>query len=163
MGDVHAAFEGLVGDLDYPMYVVTAFDGTRRAGCLVGFTTQASIDPPRFLVMVSKANETFEVASRADVLVVHFLGENDKDLAELFGEQSGDWTDKFAQCEWKDGPGGAPVLAGVRGWVAGQVLQRFDVGDHVGHLLEPIEADIAGDGPPLMFKQVIDIDPGHPA
>ena len=34
------AFHSLVADLDYPMFVVTACDGSERAGCLVGFLTQ---------------------------------------------------------------------------------------------------------------------------
>ena len=44
------AFEALMADLDQPSYVVTAADGDERAGCLVGFATQCSIEPPRFAV-----------------------------------------------------------------------------------------------------------------
>jgi flavin reductase (DIM6/NTAB) family NADH-FMN oxidoreductase RutF len=163
MTEVEQAFERLVSGLDYPMFIVTAAAGEDRAGCLVGFVTQASIDPPRLLVLVSKANETFDVATRADVLVAHFLGQDDKALAELFGEQSGDWTDKFQRCEWTEGPGGAPILDGVRGWVAGRVLDRFDAGDHVGHLLEPIDVGEGDARAPLTYQQVRDLDPGHPA
>ncbi len=156
-------FERLVAGLDYPMYVVTTAVDGERAGCLVGFATQASIDPPRLLVLVSKANETYRVASRAPVLVVHYLGVYNHQLAELFGEESGDWTDKFDRCAWEEGPSGVPVLAGVRGWVAGRVLDRLDTGDHVAHLLEPIDAGFGDAGPPLMLQQVRDLDPGHPA
>jgi flavin reductase (DIM6/NTAB) family NADH-FMN oxidoreductase RutF len=163
VSDVDDTFEKLVSDLDYPMYVVTAAVDGERAGCLVGFVTQASIDPPRLLVLISKANETFRVASRAEVLGVHFLGADNKDLAELFGEESGDWTDKFARCKWQDGPNDVPVVLGVRGWVAGRVLERLDAGDHVAHLLAPIDAGFASDGPPLTIKQVTDLDAGHPA
>jgi flavin reductase (DIM6/NTAB) family NADH-FMN oxidoreductase RutF len=163
MRDVHAAFERLVGHLDYPMYVVTAAHGADRAGCLVGFVTQSSIDPPRLIVCISKANETFRIASQAEVLGVHFLGRDNQELAELFGEKSGDWTDKFAQCKWQEGPNDVPVLLGVSGWVAGRVLERLDAGDHAAHLLEPIDAGVAVDGPPLMLSQVADLEPGHPA
>lgn len=163
MADVGAAFEQLVGELDYPMYVVTAAHGTDRAGCLVGFAAQASIDPPRLIVMLSKANETFRVASHTDVLGVHYLGADNQALAALFGEESGDWTDKFARCDWLNGPGDVPVIAGVRGWVVGRVLERLDAGDHVAHLLEPIDAGFAHGRPPLMLSQVVDLDPGHPA
>ncbi|HWC35379.1 MAG TPA: flavin reductase family protein [Mycobacteriales bacterium] len=163
MSDLQDTFEALVSDLDYPMYVVTACDGTHRAGCLVGFTTQASIDPPRLLVLLSKANETWRVASQAEVLGVHYLGVDNKHLAELFGEESGDWTDKFARCDWHEGPSGTPLLSGVRGWVAGRVLERLDAGDHVAHLLEPVDAGIDTDGRPLTLQRVRDLDPGHPA
>ena len=48
------AFERLVGQLDYPMFIVTTQVEGRRAGCLVGFASQFSIDPPRFLIGLSK-------------------------------------------------------------------------------------------------------------
>ena len=48
------------------MFVVgAAADGDADA-CLVGFTSQCSIEPPRFAVFLSKANHTYELASRAD-------------------------------------------------------------------------------------------------
>ena len=41
-----SAFEGLVGELEYPMFIVTTKVDGEPLGCLVGFTTQAGIDPP---------------------------------------------------------------------------------------------------------------------
>ena len=38
------------------------------------------------------------------------------------------------------GPEGIPVLDGVPGWFAGRVLDRLDLGDHIGLWLEPFEA-----------------------
>jgi flavin reductase (DIM6/NTAB) family NADH-FMN oxidoreductase RutF len=49
------AFEKLVSLLDYPMFVVTTRAGDESAGCLVGFATQVSIRPPRFIVGLSNA------------------------------------------------------------------------------------------------------------
>lgn len=163
MTDAPAAFQKLVSGIDYPMFIVTAAAGDDRAGCLVGFTTQASIDPPRLLVLLSKENETFRVAQRATMLVAHFLHRGNGDLADLFGEESGDWTDKFEHCRWSPGPEGAPVLHGVQGWVAGRILARFDTGDHVAHLLETVDATVDGTGQSLTFQAVRGLDPGHPA
>ena len=67
------AFEKLVSMLDYPMYIVTTQADDERAGCLVGFTSQVSIGPPRFLVGLSERNHTFRVAQRATHLAVHLL------------------------------------------------------------------------------------------
>ena len=57
------AFEQLVALLNYPMFVVTTEVGGTPAGCLVGFASQASIHPPRFLVGLSTKNHTFRVAA----------------------------------------------------------------------------------------------------
>ena len=145
------------------MIIVTAVapDG-RRSGCLVGFSTQCSIHPPRVLACISKANHTLPVASAAPVLALHWLGDDDRDLAELFGGETGDEVDKFERCAWQPGPGGVPVLDGVKGWVAGPVVGRFDVGDHVGFV---VEAGAGADEEPsagqLGFQAVKDVEPGH--
>jgi flavin reductase (DIM6/NTAB) family NADH-FMN oxidoreductase RutF len=154
-------FEDLVSDLTYPMFVVTARDGGERAGCLVGFTTQCSIDPPRFLVCISKANRTHDVAAGARVLAVHLLAEGERDLAERFGAETGDVADKFEGLNVEAGPEEVPVLADVERWFAGAVLERLDLGDHTGMVLEPIAGDAESAAEPLDFQQVADIDPGH--
>ena len=158
------ALESLVADLDYPMVVVTAADGERRGGCLVGFWTQASIDQPRLLVGLSKRNHTFRIAQTASGLAVHFLGAEDVGLARLFGGETGDDVDKLARVRWSPGPHGAPVIDGVRGWVAGAVIARVDLGDHVGHLVDvSAGAAVSAAVDALTFQQVRGLEPGHEA
>ena len=160
---VPETFEGLVGELDYPMFIVTAAAGGERSGCLVGFATQTSIDPPRFLVCLSVKNRTYRVARRADVLGVHLVPAEATELAELFGGETGDEVDKFARAPWRDGPEGVPILADCPSWFVGRVLDRVDAGDHVGFLLEPVAAahDLAGGG--MDFQRVRGIEAGHEA
>lgn len=157
-------FDRLVAGLDYPIVIITVSARGERSGCLVGFTTQCSIDPPRWLVCVSRLNHTHSVARNADVVVVHFPTPDDCDLAALFGEQTGDEVDKFAHCSWHPWPGdgATPVLDGVRRWLAGRVVQRVDVGDHTALVLDVVEAAY-DTGEQLGFQQVKDMPPGHPA
>jgi flavin reductase (DIM6/NTAB) family NADH-FMN oxidoreductase RutF len=156
------AFHELVSELDYPMFIVTVTSENKRAGCLVGFITQASIDPPRLLVLLSKPNQTCKVAGDARTLAVHFLNRDNKDLAILFGESTGDDVDKFAHCDWDSGPGGTPILSGTRGWMTGQIVGRMDAGDHIAHLITVDVAEVAEPGEQLAFQSVKDMDPGHP-
>lgn len=159
-----AAFESLVGGLDYPMFVVTASADGRRAGCLVGFLTQCSVEPPRLLVCLSKRNHTYRVAMDADTLVVHFLGSTDMALARLFGAHTGDEVDKLAMCEWDEGPGGTPVLRGCRGWVSGEVGQRVELGDHVGFVVDVADGQSRQPtGRALGFGSLRALEPGHEA
>ena len=147
------------------MYVVTADDGSGPAGCLVGFGTQCSIHPPRFLVCISKLNHTFLPAMGAPLLVVHILSDDDLELARVFGEETADRADKFARVAWHPGPDGrTPVLDGVDRWFAGRPLDRMDAGDHVAVLLEPTDVHVGGRRPPqLGYQRVKDFHPGHPA
>ena len=158
-----AAFDDLVADLDYAMFIVTAARGEERAGCLVGFATQCSIDPPRFLVCLSDKNRTFRVALETDVLVVHFVPKDATALVELFGGETGDDVDKFARCAWRPGPGGAPILEECGNWFAGKVLERVPAGDHTAFLLEPFEARKERSETPFAFHRAKRIEPGHEA
>ena len=145
------------------MFIVTAAARGERAGCLVGFATQCSIDPERFIACISNKNRTFRVASEASVLVVHVVPEGADELAELFGSETGDEVDKFERCAWTPGPAGTPVLDDCGNWFAGRILDRFDVGDHWAFLLEPLlGAGEAGEGA-LTFQEARDIEPGHEA
>jgi flavin reductase (DIM6/NTAB) family NADH-FMN oxidoreductase RutF len=153
----------LFGLVDYPMYIVTATDGRERAGCLVGFATQSSIDPPRFLVCLSDKNRTFRVALEAEVLVVHLVPSDASQLAELFGSETGDDIDKFSRCSWSEGPGGTPVLDDCGNWFAGRVLERVDCGDHHAFLLDPFEASSSLDEQPFTFHRAKRMEPGHEA
>ena len=158
-------FDRLVATLDYPVFVVTAAADGDRSGCLIGFATQCSIHPPRFLACLSVKNHTFEVARHAEHLAVHVLREDDKDTADLFGGETGDEVDKFASASWRPGPGGVPLLDDVEAWFVGRVLDFVDLGDHHGFVLEPVEAEAeeAEPGGELSFQQAKDIDAGHPA
>jgi flavin reductase (DIM6/NTAB) family NADH-FMN oxidoreductase RutF len=162
-GDV---FARLIAEQDFPLTIVTAYDGRERSGCLVGFQTQCSIAPRRWLACISKVNHTYRIALGARRLAVHLLRADQHDLARLFGGETGDAlapATKFDRCAWHPDADGTPLLDGCD-WIAGAVLERVDLGDHVGHLLA---VDAAGnDHPaahPLGFLSARDIRPGHPA
>jgi flavin reductase (DIM6/NTAB) family NADH-FMN oxidoreductase RutF len=161
--DTRAAFDALMGSLDERVFIVTARHGETRAGCLVGFGTQVSIDPQRFLACLSDKNHTYRVAARgADRLAVHLVPPGRRELAELFGGRTGDEVDKFARCAWSEGPGGVPLLDDCPDRFVGNVLGHRPLGDHVGFLLAPVVAQYRGAGS-LRLDQALDIDPGHEA
>lgn len=155
-------FLKLAGALNYPVFIVTATDGEQREGCVIGFASQTSFEPARFLACLSRANRTYRFARDVGELAVHLVPREATQLVELFGGQTGDHIDKFARCEWHTGPRGLPILAGCPSWFAGAIVERIDLGDHVGHLLEPLQARFAP-GELLYFQDVADVDPGHPA
>jgi len=156
--------DALTSELDFPMVIVTTAAGGERSGCLVGYHSQCSIDPPRWAVWVSKANHTYGVALRARTLAVHFPSTGDRDLAELFGEQTGDEVDKFAECAWTAGRDGVPLLDRIPNRIIGRVLDTIDDGGD--HQLFVIEADDVQHGHPLRqlgFQSVRDFEAGHPS
>ena len=163
-GDVAEQFGRFDELANPPIYIVTAFDGQERSGCLIGFGGQTSIEPLRFTAWISKVNHTFGVAERSEVLAVHLVPTDAYEVARLFAEESGDWTDKFARCEWDEGPGGTPLLRACPDRFVGRVVDRFDGGDHVAHLLEPLEVHRGERSfpPTVHFNDVRHLPAGHP-
>jgi flavin reductase (DIM6/NTAB) family NADH-FMN oxidoreductase RutF len=149
--------------VDYPFYVVTvqARDGA-LSGCLAGFVTQCSIEPPNFLVCVSKVNHTFGVAQRSSAMGLHLLGADQVELARRFAEETGDLVDKFAGLEWRPGPNGAPLLAESAVAVEGVILGHFSVGDHEAFLVRATGSVDGGHAGLLTFRGAPPFRAGHP-
>jgi flavin reductase (DIM6/NTAB) family NADH-FMN oxidoreductase RutF len=86
------------------------------------------------------------------------------DVIDLFGGETGDEMDKFDQCAWTAGVAGVPILEGAEAWFAGTIIERFDLGDHVGHLLDPVAGGTTSTShDAATLHDADDIDPGHPA
>jgi flavin reductase (DIM6/NTAB) family NADH-FMN oxidoreductase RutF len=156
-------FQRLVAQLDYPMFITTVAAAGERAGCLVGFATQCSIHPPRFLAGISDKNRTFRVAQGAESMAVHLVPEHATQLAELFGGETGDEVNKFERCAWRPGPGDVPLLDDCPNRFVGRIIERVDFGDHVGIVLDPFYADEDEASGQLGFHRAKRIDPGHEA
>jgi flavin reductase (DIM6/NTAB) family NADH-FMN oxidoreductase RutF len=155
--------DALVERLATPLFVVTAAAGGVPQGCLVEFVTQCSIHPPRLLACLSVENRTYVTASQSQALAVHLLGRDQRDTAALFGERTGDDTDKFAQCAWQPGRTGAPILRDCAAWVEGDVLERLRLGDHVGFVIAPVDGGAGPRPDQLDSNEAHGLKAGHPA
>lgn len=158
------AFGTLMAAVDPPLVVVTTTAAGERAGCLVGFHAQSSIDPERYCLWLSKANHTYRVALRAAHFAVHFLTEADLALAERFGTVSGEDTDKFAGLDVTPDGNDVPLLDACPHRLS---LERIalldDGGDHVCLTTRVVAADSAGSFEPLRVSAASHLDPGHDA
>ena len=95
---------------------------------------------------------------------MHLLTREHRGLARLFGSETGDRIDKFSRCDWREGPNGLPILRGSPAWFAGRILGRFDLGDHVGHLIEPVAGHACSSLSDLVtYSDVRDLEAGHEA
>jgi flavin reductase (DIM6/NTAB) family NADH-FMN oxidoreductase RutF len=157
-------YDALVAAADTTLVVVTATYRGERGGCLVGFHCQCSIEPARHAIWLSKANHTCRVALQASHLGVHFLGREDRALAQLFGESTGDEIDKFARCDVVEGPHGVPLLRACADRMVGRRRTSMDDGsDHICFVVEPIEVQRGDATPPMRLSDASDLTPGHAA
>lgn len=150
--------------VDFPYYLLTVrTPDEEMSGCLAGFVTQCSIEPPNFVACISRVNHTLGVAVRSAAMGLHLLGEDQLDMARLFGEETGDEIDKFAEVDWHLGATGAPLLVEVSLALEGTILGHSAVGDHEAFLLRAVRA-VDGPGRGLLtHRNSPRLHPGHPA
>jgi flavin reductase (DIM6/NTAB) family NADH-FMN oxidoreductase RutF len=161
---IDRAMAAFTHQVEHSLFVVTTGSSPGEiSGCLVGFVTQCSIRPPRFLICISKVNHTYFVAERAEGVVLHLLGRDQTELASLFGECTGDNFTKFEHCHWSPGTTGAPVLSDCAAWIECLILERFGVGDHQALLTRPLAGDRGQCQGVLTSHTLPPLEPGHPA
>jgi flavin reductase (DIM6/NTAB) family NADH-FMN oxidoreductase RutF len=156
------AFDTLMASLDAPMVVVTTAVAGEQAGCLVGFHAQSAIDPQRYCLWLSKANHTYRLALRSTYLAVHFLSEDDFDLAEHFGTLTGEDVDKFDGIAVQAGTDGVPLIDRCQNRMLVKRVALLDEGgDHVCLSAECVDAETSGRFEPLRLSRVEHLTPGH--
>lgn len=156
--------------LSYPMLAVAAAHAGERDACLVGFATQISIDPWRYLVGLSHRNRTFDLAAASSHLAVHFLSDDQHELARVLGSTSAHddpEKERFLADLWDDADDtgdetAVSRLAPCRSWFVGRVVARHPCGDHWAFVLEPVAW--SGADPrfrQLDYQQVRDLEAGR--
>ena len=156
-------FADMTARFDPPLVIATTAAEGFRAGCVVGFHSQASIDPSRYALWISKANFTYRVALLASHLAVHRLDARHHELARLFGGTTGDEVDKFADVAFAAGPFGVPVLTDCADrFVLERVGMWDDGGDHVCFVGAPIDVNVEPQHlAALRVSDATDFDAGH--
>jgi flavin reductase (DIM6/NTAB) family NADH-FMN oxidoreductase RutF len=155
-------FARLMASTDPPLVVVTTVAEGERAGCLVGFHAQSSIDPQHYCVWLSKANHTYRVALRARHFAVHFLTSSDLWVAERFGTLTGEDTDKFAGLDVDLDQHGVPLLGACPNRISLERIAMLDDGsDHVCLTTRVSSAAGGASFEPLRVSSAIHLDPGH--
>ena len=98
---------------------------------------------------ISTENRTWRVAQTATHLAVHLFGRERIDVdRRCSAARPATTSTSSPTVRWSEGPGGVPVLDGAAAWFVGRIIERFDLGDHVGHLLEPVTGGhVDGAGP----------------
>ena len=156
------AFDTLMASIDAPLVVVTTAAESEQAGCLVGFHAQSSIDREQYCLWLSKANHTYRTSLRSAHFAVHFLTDADLEMAERFGTQTGDETDKFAGLDVEIDAHGVPLITALPNRILLDRLATLDDGgDHVCVSCRVRDAQTAGRFTPLRVSDAQHLDPGH--
>ena len=101
-------------------------------GSPVGLTANSfnalSLDPPLVLWSLRKASGSIAAFTQASHFVVNVLAEEQIELSRRFARPS---SARFEDGDWRDGQGGAPVLAGCVAVFECRRHSHHEAGDHL--------------------------------
>ncbi|WP_024800948.1 flavin reductase family protein [Nocardia sp. BMG51109] len=121
----------------------------------IGFTATSfaslSLDPPLISFNIAHTSSSIEAMLAAESLVVHFLGDHQRHLAQRFSRTA---DERFADPQlWTRLDTGEPVLHDTPIWVRATVYRLIPVGDHtvVVGLVTRVHDDTDADPAPLLY------------
>jgi flavin reductase (DIM6/NTAB) family NADH-FMN oxidoreductase RutF len=131
---------------------VTIVTARSAEGALVGLTANSfnsvSLDPPLVLWSLARSAGSMPALSTGSHYAINILAANQKDLAERFASKN---VDRWAEVQFSEGVGGAPVLDGCVASFECFNRSRYDEGDHVIFVGEVERCTHRPGAAPLLF------------
>lgn len=142
-----SAFREVMAGVATPVTVVTAMDGGRPHGTTVSAFASLSMQPPMVLIALDRRSELLGLIKSSLRFGVNVLGHGQSAVALAFARKGG--AGKFAGVPWEVACD-IPRLPGAPGWLACEVADLVEGGDHVIALGNVVAAE-ATSGAPLTY------------
>lgn len=120
-------FRQLMSGVCAPVAVVTTAVDAAPYGATVSSLTSLSLKPPLISVAFDRASFLLRQIQAAGRFGVNILGHAQDELAMIFARRG---ADRFAAADWF-AEGGLPRLAEAAGWMACDLYQTVEAGDHL--------------------------------
>ncbi|KUM84885.1 MULTISPECIES: flavin reductase family protein [Streptomyces] len=140
-------FRDAMAQVVTPVTVVTGIQEGVPHGTTVSAFTSLSLSPPMVLVSLDRTSELLSIVGRSGRFGVNVLGSAHSDVALRFARKGG--AAKFADTRWLLDHR-LPRLPNALGWLACEIEQMVDGGDHVVLLGKVLHTD-QHDGSPLTY------------
>lgn len=131
---------------------VTIVTARSADGTLVGLTANSfnsvSLDPPLVLWSLARSAGSMPALSTGSHYAINILAASQKALAERFASKN---VDRWADVQYTEGVGGAPVLDGCVASFECFNRSRYDEGDHVIFVGEVERCTHRAGAAPLLF------------
>jgi flavin reductase (DIM6/NTAB) family NADH-FMN oxidoreductase RutF len=136
--------------IPHGLQVVTVREGEEVYGYTSSWLTQGSFEPPLVVLGLRKESTSGRMLLASGVFCVHFLGKEQKELAQHFFKSAHHSGEKLAGLEHHPGERtGCPVLEDVLGHAECRVVHVYEGGDHNVVIAEVLLAKLHREGEPL--------------
>jgi len=130
--------------------VVTAIGDNGPSGATANAVTSLSLDPPMMLACLDRGSRTLNSVRAQGRFGVNALAAGQEEIARRFARKDPE-PDKWQEVDWSE-DGGLPRLAGALVWVACELRDLIDGGDHLILTGNVLAADAVA-GRPLLYHR----------
>jgi 3-hydroxy-9,10-secoandrosta-1,3,5(10)-triene-9,17-dione monooxygenase reductase component len=141
-------FREVLGHFATGVTVITAIDDGEPVGIAANSFTSLSLDPPLVLFCIATTSSTWPRIERAGMFAVNILGEDHKEISQLFAKKG---ADRFSATPWHTGVSGSPVLDEAIAYVDCELEATYPGGDHLIVVGRALDLDMREGGRPLLF------------
>jgi flavin reductase (DIM6/NTAB) family NADH-FMN oxidoreductase RutF len=142
-------FRRAMAQLPTGVTIVSASGRRGPAGATANAVASLSLRPALMLASLDRGSRTLAAIEAAGAFGVNVLRAGHAELARSFASKA-PHTEKWREIAWSE-RGGVPVIDDALAWVACELRDRHDGGDHVMLTGEVVELGVAEDGDPLVF------------
>ena len=149
--------EQVLGELEWPVWLVTAADEERRGGLIATFVNEASIVPsmPRMVVGLANHHYTWSLIESSDAFALHLLNDDQMELVAEFGMRTGHEADKLSKRPFTLSETGSPILSDAPAWLDCRVEDRLETGDRTLYLAEVIAGKVVRPFTPMTNTRML--------
>jgi flavin reductase (DIM6/NTAB) family NADH-FMN oxidoreductase RutF len=127
-----ADFRTVMGQFATGVTVVTALAGDRPQGITVNALASVSLDPSDVIIALDRRRFIVPAIEASRRYAICILAEDQQWLSDCFaGAAVTPGRDEFCGAAWHAGDTGLPLLDGAIAAMECEVIDRFEVGDHL--------------------------------
>lgn len=130
--------------------IVTIRSGSEINGMTATAICSASLEPPLFLVCISKGWRTHEFISTEKIFSVNFLAEGQQEISELFGNPNPRKVEQLSAISRPSPTNGCPVIEGCLGYIDCEAVSIYDAADHSIFLGKVTAGEVLSKAKPLL-------------
>lgn len=145
-----AAFRRVLGSYPTGVCVVTAMDGGKPAGMVVGSFTSVSLDPPLVGFFPDKGSTSWPQIEKAGRFCVNVMGSDQQDVCRSVAAKG---EAKFVGVEYAISEHDLPVIANSIASIECRLYSVTEAGDHWFVLGEVLRLETARDDDPMLFHR----------
>lgn len=144
-------FRSVLGHFPTGVVAITSLSSDGKpVGMAIGSFTSVSLEPPLVAFLPDHTSSTWPAIRSAGHFSVNFLASDQEVVCRALATKG---DDKFEQLRWRPGPTGAPLIDGAVGWIACEIEEIHEAGDHDIVIGRVLDLSRERDTLPLLFFQ----------